>query len=286
MLRNILKKNAYLKALYQVWQKKQLISLEYHVDFKPRWGLEGHPALRKIIESKSETIQNNLQEMNALAPLVEKMQRGDFPFKIKFEGGFLPFIDGLSLAWAAKNTKGKFVEIGSGKSTLYVKASLMHHSQDRVQLISIDPAPRGEIDEACNQVIRERIEDIDLSLFDNLQAGDTVFIDNSHRSFMNSDVTIVMLDILPRLKKGVLVGFHDIMLPYDYPEKWTELAFNEQYLLGSYLLSNPDYFDIQLANHWACRHEKHSDILKDIWDVLRDENLCNRHGSAFWAIKT
>ncbi len=286
MLRNILKKNAYIKALYLTWQKKQLISLEYHVDLKPRWGLEGHPELKRIIESKSETIQNNLQEMNALAPLVKDMQRGAFPFKIKFDGGFLPFVDGLSLAWAAKNTKRKFVEIGSGKSTLYVKASLMHHNLDSVELISIDPEPRGEIDEACDQVIRKRIEDIDLSFFDALQAGDTVFIDNSHRSFMNSDVTTVMLDILPRLKKGVLVGIHDIMLPYDYPEKWAELAFNEQYLLGSYLLSNPDYFDIQLANNWACRHKKHNDALKDIWEVLKDETLCSRGGSAFWGIKT
>lgn len=43
-----------------------------------------------------------------------------------------------------------------------------------------------------------------------------VFVNNSHRPFMNSDVAVVMLYILPRLKPGVWVEFHDIFLPFDY----------------------------------------------------------------------
>lgn len=62
-------------------------------------------------------------------------------------------------------------------------------------------------------IIRRPVENTDLFMFESLEAGDVVFVDNSHRSFMNSDVTVVMLDILPRLKPGVLVEFHDIFLP-------------------------------------------------------------------------
>ena len=61
-------------------------------------------------------------------------------------------------------------------------------------------------------------------MFESLEAGDVVFVDNSHGSFMNSDVTVVMLDILPRLKQGVLVEFHDIFLPFDYFETWSNRA--------------------------------------------------------------
>ena len=40
-----------------------------------------------------------------------------------------------------------------------------------------------------------------------------VFVDNSHRVFMNSDVTACVLDVLPELSSGVLVGIHYILLP-------------------------------------------------------------------------
>jgi hypothetical protein len=154
-----------------------------------------------------------------------------------------------------------------------------------VEIISIDPQPRKEVDLVCDKAIRRPVEDIDLSIFEKLETGDTIFIDNSHRSFMNSDVTVVMLDILPKIKSGVLVGIHDIFLPYDYFDTWRDRAYNEQYLLGCYLLANPEYFDIRLANFWANKQGFHLEALKDIWNVLGDDNLRDRYGSAFWGIK-
>eukprot|EP00741_Cyanophora_paradoxa_P020626 tig00021281_g19909.t1 len=39
-----------------------------------------------------------------------------------------------------------------------------------------------------------------------------------------------MNDVLPRLKPGVIIGFHDIFLPFHYPERWVRDHFftNEQ----------------------------------------------------------
>jgi hypothetical protein len=37
--------------------------------------------------------------------------------------------------------------------------------------------------------IRHQLENIDLGFLDQLQAGDVLFIDNSHGSFQNSDFT-------------------------------------------------------------------------------------------------
>lgn len=285
MIKDLLRKNQPLRAFYRSLKGHPPIFLDYDVDFKPRWtDGDGHPALAKIISAQKDAYEQTLNEMAAYAETMQHIKDESFMVKINMHNGFLPATDGLSLMWAAGQTKNKFIEVGSGTSTLYFKAGLIHH-QKNVEIISIDPQPRREVDKVCDKVIRQPVENIDLSIFDTLEAGDTVFIDNSHRSFMNSDVTAVMLDILPRLKSGVLIGIHDIFLPFDYFEHWAERAYNEQYLLACYLLANPDYFDIRLANFWAAKQGMHFKALENVWNILQDDKLRDRNGSAFWAVK-
>ncbi len=185
--------------------------------------------------------------------------------------------------WAAMNAKQTYMEVGSGNSTLYVKAALLE-AGSATRIVSIDPAPRADCDTICDEIIRQKLEDVDLTTFDKLGPGDVLFIDNSHRSLMNSDVTVCMTEVIPRLKAGVLVGFHDIFLPYDYPAQWDERGYNEQYLLACYLLANPGYFDIRLANHWIFREGLHRELLAEIWTQL-GEKVRDRPPSAFWAVK-
>ena len=104
------------------------------------------------------------------------------------------------------------------------------------RLVSIDPNPRVEVDAICDEVIRTPLESTDLSVFDRVQPGDFVFIDNSHRSFTNSDATVFFIDVLPRLPRGVTVHVHDIFVPLDYPAEWSAWHYSEQYLLACYLL--------------------------------------------------
>ena len=152
-----------------------------------------------------------------------------------------------------------------------------------IEITSIDPMPRRGIDVLCDNLHRKPLEDMDLGLFETLEAGDVVFVDNSHRSFMNSDVTVFMMDVLPRIPSGVLVGIHDIFLPYDYHEKWKDRYYNEQYLLACMLLANPDYFTIELPLYWA--HQKGLDkALEPVWNSIGPD-LAQRTGSAFWAVK-
>lgn len=106
------------------------------------------------------------------------------------------------------------------------------------RIISIDPEPRAEVDAICDHVERCGLESCDLALFDALNAGDIVFMDGSHRSFMNSDVTVFFIDVLPRLRPGVIVQLHDIALPYDYHAFFTNWYWNEQYMLAVYLTGN------------------------------------------------
>jgi hypothetical protein len=283
-MRELIIRNKYLKSIHRLHKGYTPVYIEYDITFKPRWteGV-GNPYLAKIISRAEETFQENMESLAAYTPIVKQIIGKKIPFTIDWHNHLMPALDGFSLMWAALRAKSTFMEIGSGTSTLFAKAALIHENRS-TKIISIDPAPRAQVDSVCDKIFRKPLEDIDLSVFDELEAGDTLFVDNSHRSFMNSDVTTFMLDVLPRLKPGILVGVHDIFLPFDYFETWSDRGYNEQYLLGCYLIANPEYFDIQFANYWISRNKMHHEPLKEIWNLLEDK-IRDRMSSAFWGIK-
>lgn len=285
-MKALLRKNKYLSSINRLRHGQKPVFIEYDIDFTPRWTGDktGNPHLAKIILKNKKTFQANLERLSAYEDVVKDIQKGKFKFDIDWHNVMMPALDALTLMDAAVNATSTYMEIGSGNSTRFVKAALKTR-KSKTKIISIDPCPRADIDTLCDKVIRSGVETVDLSMFDTLKKGDVLFIDNSHRSFMNSDVTVCMLDILPRLKKGVLVGIHDIFLPFDYFDTWSERGYNEQYLLASYLLANPDYFDMQFSNYWICQQKLHEKPLQNIWDILGDK-VKNRPSSAFWGIKT
>jgi len=83
-----------------------------------------------------------------------------------------------------------------------------------------------------------------------------LFIDGSHHCFMNSDATVIFLEILPRLKSNVIVQIHDIFLPYDYPPGWENRYYSEQYLLAAYLLAGTKIFNIILPMQYISKDEE------------------------------
>jgi len=131
----------------------------------------------------------------------------------------------------------RYLEVGSGHSTRFVRRSCRDHGL-AMTITSIDPQPRAEVDALCDAVIRRPLEALDAAVVDQLEANDILMIDSSHRCFQNSDVTAVFLDLLPRLKVGVLVYLDDIYLPLDYPPKWLDHWYSEQYLLAVLLLAD------------------------------------------------
>lgn len=95
----------------------------------------------------------------------------------------------------------------------------------------------------------------------NLERNDILFIDFSHILSIGSDVRYEYLDLLPRLKPGVLIHFHDIFLPAEYPQKWVlnfHRFWNEQYLLQAFLTFNTE-FEVLWAGNFM--HLNHSDLL-------------------------
>lgn len=177
-----------------------------------------------------------------------------------FENGFFAGLDAAVYYAMVRELKPRrVIEIGSGYSTRLAHAALARNrSEGRAgELVCIEPFPEERLTTARidARVVRTRIEEVDLELFDSLEENDILFIDSSHITKAGGDVCREYLEILPRLKRGVSIQIHDIFFPYDYPAQWIferRRTFNEQYLLESFLKFN-DAFAVTLANHWLFR---------------------------------
>lgn len=169
-------------------------------------------------------------------------------------GGPIAAFDSLALyAMIRKYRPGTYLEIGSGMTTCFARQAVRDGGLT-TKVVSIDPQPRVEIDAICDQVLRKGLETCDLSVFDKLEAGDILFFDGSHRSFMNSDVTVFFIDVLPRIKVGVIVHLHDITLPWDYSDGFKHWYWNEQYLLAVYLMCSMDRLTPLFPTAFVCNH--------------------------------
>src|SRR5262249_49290386 len=117
-------------------------------------------------------------------------------------------------------------------------------------------------------VVTASAQNIPLASFQALGENDILFIDSTHVCKLASDVTYLILSVLPNLNKGVLIHFHDIFLPWNYPRSWVmekNIFWNEQYLLLAFLLFN-DQFEIVLANH--CLYREHLNNLLTAFPFL------------------
>jgi predicted O-methyltransferase YrrM len=151
----------------------------------------------------------------------------------------------------------RIVEVGSGHSS-----ALMLDVNDRwfnkeIALTFIEPFPdrllsilRPE-DHANTTILTTQVQDVDVAVFAKLGPGDFLFIDSSHVSKAGSDVNFLMFEVLPTLRAGVVVHFHDIYWPFEYPYEWAHegRAWNENYMLRAFLAYNTR-FEIVLFNNW------------------------------------
>lgn len=202
--------------------------------------------------------------------------------KPAWTGGAICAFDTLALyAMVRKHRPKRYLEIGSGMTTCFARQAISDAGQ-ATRIVSIDPEPRAEIDDICDEIIRDGLETCDLSVFDSLEPGDIVFFDGSHRAFMNSDVTVFFIDVLPRLKPGVIVHVHDINLPYDYPEFFKLWYWNEQYMLAVYMMGNRDRINPLLPTAFVCRSTLFDEELGRPFVDLGSSNDSWRGGGSMW----
>jgi hypothetical protein len=233
----------------------------------PRYGhgRPSHPRLAELLGRHDRDYARVLDELAAYRDdlLAISLEGGD-PREPHWRNGLLFGIDGATLyGLTRKYAPRRYIEVGSGNSTLFVDRA-RRDGAVAMEISSIDPLPRREIDAICDVSIRSPIETADLSIFDHLEAGDMVFFDGSHRVFMNSDAVVFFLDVLPNLPPGVIVGIHDIHLPDDYRAEHAHRYYSEQYLLASYLLAEASWLRPLLPCWYVSHHDQLADAARSL----------------------
>ncbi len=268
--------------------KFQTVHLEYRVNPKPRLssGNQTCSALYEIINENRALYEENLAEFlqykERFWEIKDSKDEKD-ENKIAWNNQYLPGLDIVGIyGMLAKYKPSRYIEIGSGNSTKVARKSVSENGL-HTEIVSIDPFPRANIDHLADKVVREPFENMTDNRFivESLAENDILFIDNSHRVFPNSDATVCFLELLPFLKKGVVVHFHDIYLPYDYPQDMCDRFYSEQYMLAAFLLANPERYRPILPNFFVSQDQELSETISPVWEHPNMENV-ERHGGSFW----
>lgn len=259
----------------------------YRAEIRQGAGQPPHPQLSALIGAGRERYRDLINGWSDLAAdFAELPLGGDYtntePFWLNT---WFPPLDGMALTGMLRgNDPARFLEIGSGVSTKFARRAVTKYGL-RTRLTSIDPQPRNEVDALCDEVIRQPLERCDQALFEALQPGDILFLDSSHRAFQGSDVTVFFLEILPRVKPGVIIHIHDIYLPEDYISGHVWRLWNEQYLLATALLFGGQAFEVLFPGWYVGRDPE---LRRHALATLFQGPLAGLepYGASFWLRKT
>ena len=202
------------------------------------------------------------------------------------KNGMFSGLDARALFTFLRTFRPRFViEIGSGFSSLLTIDTAKRFLGGDTVIIMIEPYPPHFLTSYLNLnsydkaiLYKMPVQDVELELFDQLQENDILFVDSSHVAKVGSDVNHIIFRILPRLHKGVIIHFHDIFLPDEYPKKWVfeeNRSWNEQYILRAFLMYN-SHFRVLFGSYYASTRLK-EDVIYACGDLYG--------GGSFWLQK-
>ena len=173
----------------------------------------------------------------------------------RFNNGSFDSGDAEALYYFVRGVQPKrIVEIGAGSTSRIINAALKLNALEGKtgEHVIIEPYENSWLEKLGCRVIRERVEHVDFSIFENLTDGDIVFIDSSHVLRPQNDCVFEYTELLPSLPSGVIVHIHDVFSPFDYPDDWVNKNFylwTEQYLVEALLLNGASW-EILAPLHW------------------------------------
>jgi hypothetical protein len=206
-------------------------------------------------------------------------------FRYFFQNPTYAFGDGSILHAMIRNFRPKrLIEIGSGYSSACTLDTVERFLDGACEVTFIEPYPtllRKVLDDKRDTRILEMpVQQVPLSVFEQLEAGDILFIDSTHVLRTGSDVCFELFEILPRLAPGVLVHFHDMFWPFEYPRVWVidhNKSWNEIYAVRAFLTDNKSW-NILFFNDYIFRFEREM-IERTFPTFLRVP------GGALWMVK-
>ena len=211
------------------------------------------------VELRVEAQLNLLGELGRYAPELEDVpfeepwSETEFYLKNPMFGG----TDALVLYAMLRHAKPqRIIEVGSGLSTLLARRALAVNQRGRITCI--EPYPPAFLRGLDVELIVDKAQNVEVSVFESLAENDVLFIDSSHVVRVGGDVNFLFLEVLPRLRPGVIVHVHDVFLPLEVPRQWIvdlHLFWTEQYLLHAFLICNSG-FRVLLANAYLGAHHE------------------------------
>jgi methyltransferase family protein len=184
-------------------------------------------------------------------------------------GGFRSVDAEILYCMIRRFKRRRMIEIGSGLSTCLAAGAILKNSDEAsstpCRFTAVDPYPAAIVRDGIpglSELLATEVQDVPICSFLELEQDDILFIDSSHVLRIGSDVQYECLEILPRLRPGVLVHVHDIFLPAEYPRGWVlgqKRFWTEQYLLQAFLAFN-EVFRVLLAASYL--HLRRPDVLE------------------------
>lgn len=208
-----------------------------------------------------------LKEFNSLNDLFVFPEECSDKFYYYSKNGFYSKPCALSLMnIIMKNKPKRIIEVGSGYSTAFMADLNNLYFNGEIKISSIEPYPhrlkhlfKGDYEKLDLQILN--LQDVPLEFFEQLEENDLLFIDSSHISKADSDVNYIMFEILPRLKKNVIIHFHDIFFPFEYSKKWYDEGryWNELYIMRAFLSYNKA-FSIEFFSSYMSQYVQQKNI--------------------------
>lgn len=256
--------------------------LEYPFEPKGRWGWGRplHEPTARVLAARAAHYQDVVGQLERTAPAMAGIGRRPRPGVPCWENEYWTGLDAVRQYTALVTRRpATYLEVGSGYSTLFARQAVNDHGLP-TRIMSIDPHPRADVDAVCDVMYRTPLEGVDPAVFDQLAPGDVVLVDGSHTVFMGADTVVAVLEMLPRLPPGVLVGIHDIFLPWDYPPEWAGRWYGEQYAVAAFLIGGAAGWRVDFPGWYVCKETELLDGLEQMWTMIGDPP--GRTGSALW----
>jgi predicted O-methyltransferase YrrM len=202
-----------------------------------------------------------------------------------FNNNYYSYTDGIILYSFLRHFKpNRIIEVGSGFSSALMLDTNELNFNNSIKLRFIEPYPERleslimRSDNANCRITTKDVQDVPVSEFSELSEGDFLFIDSSHVSKTGSDVNYLLFNVLPSLNPGIIIQFHDIFYPFEYPEEWVigGRNWNEIYLLRAFLTDNKNYEILFFSQYM---HEKHPETFARMPLAYLDR------GANFWLRK-
>jgi predicted O-methyltransferase YrrM len=223
--------------------REEILKREVELFDNPQTGLEG-------IDLNEE------QQLDLLRCLCIYYE--EFPYLDKTNTGLRYYLDNnyyfdsdalFLYSMMRKFKPNRIIEIGSGFSSALMLDTRDYFLEKNTALYFIDPHPTRllsvlkESDKESIEMITTSVQDVNMEIFQQLTENDFLFVDSSHVAKIGSDVNFILFEILPKLKKGVLVHVHDIFYPFIYPKEWVlkGRAWNEVFMLRAFLQYNTTF---------------------------------------------